>query len=319
MGLEGSTKTDRIIGKFSGEEKGPLLICFGGMHGNEPAGVKAIEMMFKMLEVEPVTNLEFKFKGSLLGLIGNYKAYQQSKRFIDRDLNRMWELDRISRIKDSAKAKLENEEKEIVELLEIIEATIEEENPTEIVVLDLHTTSSDGGIFSIPTDDENSLKIALELHAPVILGMLEGIKGTTLHYFQQSNFQRKITAVTFESGQHNDPLSINRAIAGITNCMRTIGCVDPLHIENQHDSILIQYSESLPKVVRLIDRHDIKPSDNFEMLPSFKNFQKVDKGQILATDRNGVIVADDDALILMPLYQKQGDDGFFLVQEQEGY
>jgi len=31
---------ERIIGRITGEKKGPLLIAFGGMHGNEPALLK---------------------------------------------------------------------------------------------------------------------------------------------------------------------------------------------------------------------------------------------------------------------------------------
>ncbi len=319
MGLERSEINDRVIGKYTGEKEGPLLIVFGGMHGNEPAGVKALEMMFKMLEVEPVTNPDFVFKGTLLGIIGNLAAYKKGKRYINRDLNRLWRRDNVERISLLAKAELNEEEVEIKEILDLVKHTINTLKPQRVFVLDLHTTSSTGGIFSIPNDEENSLKIALELHAPVILGMLNGIKGTTLHYFTDENFDVPITAVTFESGQHTDPLSINRAIAGLTNCMRTIGCVDPAHIENQHDKILIEYSKDLPKVARLIDRHNIEEGDNFEMLPGFENFQAVKKEQILATDRKGIITAPDDALILMPLYQKQGEDGFFLVKEQAGY
>lgn len=60
--------------------------------------------------------------------------------------------------------------------------------------------------------------------------------------------------------------------------------------------------------------HAIKKGDNFVMQPGYKNFQPVKKGEILATDKNGAISAQEDGLILMPLYQKQGNDGFFLVK-----
>ena len=123
--------------------------------------------------------------------------------------------------------------------------------------------------------------------------------------------------VTFESGQHNEQLSVNRAIAGITNCMRTIGSVSPDHVENQHDKLLIEHSKNLPKVSRLISKHNICEGDHFKMLPNFKNFQHIKVGEILAKDINGDITASDDSLILMPLYQKQGEDGFFLVQKLE--
>ena len=57
----------RIVGKFSTGERGPILICLCGMHGNEPAGVQAMDILLKMLEVEPFTNPAFRFKGKILG------------------------------------------------------------------------------------------------------------------------------------------------------------------------------------------------------------------------------------------------------------
>lgn len=310
---------DRVIGRYTGVKKGPLLVVFGAMHGNEPAGVKALELMLKMLEVEPITNPLFKFRGRLLGLVGNTRALHQGKRFINKDLNRQWTPQNIDRIQQSAEEDLDSEDLEIKEILALLKAEIEEYQPEKMVVLDLHTTTAYGGIFSIPTDERESIRIALELHAPVIKGMLKGIKGTSLHYFNNKNFEPDTVAVCFESGQHNEELSTNRAVAAITNCMRTIGCVDAIHIENQHDSILIEYSKELPKLAELIQIHGIEPGDDFEMMPNFRNFQKIKKGEWLAKDRNGKILAPVDGRILMPLYQKQGEDGFFVIKTMEGY
>ena len=183
-----------------------------------------------------------------------------------------------------------------------------------MVVLDFHSTTAYGGIFSIPTDDPESLRIAIELHAPVIKGLLKGVQGTSLHYFCNDNFAPETVAICFESGQHQEELSINRAIAALTNCMRTIGCVKAEHVENRHDSLLIEYSKGLPQVAELITIHNIDPEDNFKMHPGYKNFQKVKKGELLATDQHGPIYAVEDGLVLMPLYQKQGNDGFFLIR-----
>jgi succinylglutamate desuccinylase len=60
--------------------------------------------------------------------------------------------------------------------------------------------------------------------------------------------------------------------------------------------------------------HTINEGDDFQMQPNYKNFQKVTKDELLAFDKNGEIRAQSDGLILMPLYQKRGDDGFFLVR-----
>jgi len=306
---------DRLIGKYTGKERGPLLICIGAMHGNEPAGVEALQIMFQMLDMEPITNYEFEFSGRIVGFIGNLQAFKERKRFIECDLNRQLKPEIVDEVFKQDPDTLIAERKEIRELISAIKDEIADYQPDKLLIMDLHTTSSFGGIFTITTDDPKSIEIAVELHAPVIKGMLNGIQGTSLHYFNTENLGVSTIAVCFESGQHNEVLSVNRAIAAITNCMRTIGCVKAEHVENKHDFLLIEYSKNLPKVTNLLARHAINPGDDFKMIPDYKNFQIVRKGQIIAKDKHGIIEAVDDSLILMPLYQTQGEDGFFLVQK----
>ena len=78
----------RIIGKYTGKERGPLLVITAGMHGNEPAGVRALDLFFKMLEVEPITNPDFSYKGEIICIIDNFKPYRQCKRYSEQDINR---------------------------------------------------------------------------------------------------------------------------------------------------------------------------------------------------------------------------------------
>ncbi len=305
---------ERIIGRYEGTEKGPLLICLGSIHGNEPAGTKALELMFKMLEVEPITNPNFSFRGRILGLRGNLRAIRAGKRYLEKDLNRQWTVENVNRVMQADLKTLVAEDLEIREILTLILAEIKDYQPDKLVLLDLHTTTAYGGIFTVITDDPESLKIGLELHAPVIKGLLEGIKGTTLHYFKEENIGIPTVAVCFESGQHDEQLSINRAIAAITSCMRTIGCVRAEDVENQHDQLLIEFSKGLPKVSQLIMTHSIGKKDDFVMRKGYKNFQPVKAGEPVADDQKGVITIKKDGHLLMPLYQKQGDDGFFLIE-----
>ncbi len=300
--------------------EGPLLVVFGGMHGNEPAGVLALQEMFKMLKREPEHNPRFTFKGRLIGLLGNVQAFKAKKRFTNKDLNRQFTPENVSRIfSASTEEELDSEDKELKALLTLINQQIEEYDPKKIVFLDLHTTTAFGGIFSIATDDPESQRIAVELHAPVIRKMLGGIRGTTLHYFNEQNFGRQTVAVTFESGQHDEELSVKRAIAALTNCLRSIGCVNAEDVENRHDSILIEYSKGLPKIADLLYCHSIAPEDKFKMRPGYSNFQKISKNELLAYDLKGEIRSKDDGRILMPLYQKQGEDGFFIIKTIEEF
>ena len=306
---------ERIIGKYTGVERGPLLICLAGMHGNEPAGIRALESLFQMLEVEPMVNPDFHFCGRIIGLRGNVQALRLQQRFLEKDLNRQFTPENVQRVRQLPMAQLTAEDLELRQLLEAVEEEIADYHPECLYFLDLHTTTADGGIFAITTDDETSIRIGIELHAPVITGMLKGLRGTTLHYFNTENLGVPTVAITFEAGQHDDPLSVNRAIAAIVNCLRTIDCVKAEHVENRHDQLLQDYARHLPKVAHLIKSHPIHDNDGFTMVPGYQNFQKVKKGETLAYDHNGPIIVEIDARVLMPHYQQQGNDGFFLVKE----
>lgn len=311
---------NRVIGSFQGQNDGALVLAFGALHGNEPAGVRAIEEVIQMLQQEVANSPDFIFYGKFVGILGNRRAYEEGARFLEKDLNRQWTLENMRRIQHQQSAGLTNEDLEIAELFEAIHAEIRTSSPETIVLLDLHTTSADGGIFCIPTDEKASLRLAKELHAPVILNLFQGVEGTLLRFaadghFQMGGFPKHTFGVAFEAGQHNDPLSVSRSVAGIVNCLRAAGCVGQEDLNTRHDDILQQYSDRLPKVTRLRHVHHIRPGDEFRMRPGYINFQPIQKGEHLADDVTGPIYAPDAGLILMPLYQPKGSDGFFIVEE----
>lgn len=311
---------ERIICSFEGPERGPMLICLGGIHGNELAGVRAIDLVGKMLEVEPITNPDFRYSGMFLGLRGNLQALRAGKRFIDKDMNRSFTSGNIRKIRENEITAFDAEDFEIMDLIGIVDRKIAAYKPERVIVMDLHTTTAKGGIFCITNDeDPKSVRLAVDLRAPVIKGIAKGIRGTTLEYFTSENLKVPTTAVVFEAGQHNEPLSVNRSIAAIINCMSSIGSVRAEDVENQHNYLLIEYSKDLPKVAELIKWHKVTESDGFTMLPNFTNFQPVKKGELLAHDRNGPIYAPESGMLLMPKYQEQGDDGYFIITEIRDY
>lgn len=304
----------RIIGSYTGEEKGPLIILIGGMHGNEPAGIKAIDLFIKMLEVEPITNVDFKFKGKVVGIHGNLKAINSGMRYIDKDLNRQFTKENVIRVNKAHANELDAEDHELRDLIHEVRHEIKEYHPDQLIILDIHTTSAQGGIFIIPAENMQSEAIATKLEVPVVKGLLKGIFGTTLHYFITENMGVESLGISFEAGQHDDPKSVNRAIAVIVNLMRHLHCIKDTDVENQHNQILSNYSKDLPISTELVYRQSIDPQDDFMMLPGYQNFQKIRKGEQLAVDKNGPIYSPMDSFILMPLYQPQGVDGFFLVK-----
>ena len=325
-----SQPLDRVIGKYGGVAPGPLLLVFGAIHGNEPAGPEAIQMVFRLLQNEAKNNPLFHFCGKITGLIGNLQAFSGKKRFLKKDLNRAWSEEKVAEGLATDEHLLTEEKREIRQLLDVVRAEIEAEQPTEIVLLDLHTTSAGGGIFIIPGEDLDSLELATSLNAPVVQGLLEGISGTVLQFFSKENLIKyggwrpkidhpiaphlELKSCAFEAGQHDDTDSVSRSVAAVVHCLRAIGSIKMDDLKSVHEEILQEFSEKLPAVTSLEYVHKIAPDDGFKMRPGFENFQKITKGEPLADDKNGVIRALADGHILMPLYQKQGSDGFFVVK-----
>lgn len=285
------------------------------MHGNEPAGIRALETLFRMLEEEPIRNPDFTYCGEIIGITGNLRACKMGRRYISRDINRAWEVGHIKNIMQAEKASLIDEDLEMRDIIDTISTEISMLTPDHLYLLDLHTTSADGGIFCIATGEAESIRIAHEIHAPVILGLLQGISGTTLHFFNQNNLGIPATAIAFEGGKHDDPLSVNRCIAATINFMRAIRVIQPADVDNHHDELLKKYSEGLPDIVEVNFRHHVEDVAKWQMRPGYYNFRPVDKDEVLAMYDGLPVRAETDGLILMPLYHNEGHDGYFIVRQ----
>jgi succinylglutamate desuccinylase len=300
--------TPRELGRYSGQEPGPLVICIGGMHGNEPAGVFAAGRVLGELSARNP-----RFHGRLIALSGNRLALARECRFVAEDLNRMWSSERLAALGSAAsETALNPEEAQCRELYRAIETALaQHRGPT--IFLDLHTASADGVPFAIVSDTLMNRKLAMSIAAPVILGLEEQLDGTMLDYINDRGF----AAVGFEGGQHQEPGAVDHAEAALWAILIAAGCLREGEVERATSlrGVLRGRTIGIPAVVEVRYRHAITPDDQFRMEPGFVNFQPVKSGQLLAHDRSGEILAHETGRILMPLYQTQGSDGFFLVRE----
>ncbi len=310
------TNLQRLIGHFTGSERGTLVIALAAVHGNEPSGIQALKTLFSRLEDTQNSSAGLLFKGRIVGLMGNIQAYERRLRFVKQDLNRIMTLENLKKARLTPQYRLIYEDLELFELIQAIKTEVATYKPSRLVVLDLHTTSADGGIFSIVNDDMESLNLAKQLNVPVVLGMVGSTGGTTLHYFTTENMGIPTISFAFEAGQHEDAQSVKRTIAWLYNILRATKAIEPHDVESRYDMILKDYSRYLPKVVEFLYVHIVEPDDHFQMRPGYENFQAVKAGEILADDQYGPIRAKEDGLLLMPLYQRKGIEGFFLVKDK---
>ena len=126
---------DRILGQYGSGTTGPLLIVIAGIHGNEHAGIVAVERVLSTLARE-----QTPIRGRVVAIVGNRTALARGVRFVDRDLNRLWCQDQVDGLVNVGTDYVE--EKEQQELIEAMDdQTRDHRGP--IVLIDLHSTSAD--------------------------------------------------------------------------------------------------------------------------------------------------------------------------------
>ena len=304
------------------------------MHGNEPAGLHGLTRVFNFLKENPDLNLGV----SLVGLKGNMSALAKGVRQVNEDLNRMLKADIVeaafaqaasSRELDAADVRptIENTEyKEIRELIRAMEQVISDTRPGNVIVLDLHTTTTSGGSFAVTSPDPKSEQIASRLGSPVVRGIVKDVAGMTLSYFSEETLGLPTTSIIFESGQHESPDSVDMAVAAILGCVECGGGVrrnDLIDGFGLSPIVSAKIKQDSQMVVEVVHTHAIQEGDGFEMKPGFGNFVPVKQGQLLATDSRGDIRAPFDCMTLMPNYtnagttasEAEGIEGFFLIKE----
>ena len=292
-----------LIGSIVGSRPGPTLLITGGIHGNEPAGVLAAERVLPRLrELRPAIH------GEIVFLRGNTCALERNVRFVDADFNRQWTSGTISENRSHPSRTSEsNEQHELfIHLSDAVKRA-----RGEVYFLDLHTTSAQGEPFATVGDTLRNRRFALMFPVMIVLGLEEQIEGTLLEYLNN------LGAVTlgFEAGQHEALSSVDNHEAMIWNAVVASGNLGREHVADlEHwQSVLKRAGRS--RVIEVRYRHSIAPDDKFRMEPGFRSFDPISRGQLLARDRAGDIRARESGLILMPLYQALGDDGFFLARE----
>lgn len=291
----------RIIGVYETGNKGNLLFITAGIHGNEPAGVLALQRVFKILAKEKPN-----IKGKVVAVSGNLKALRKDVRFIDEDLNRTWTEDNIrSKIKNS------HEKKEMFDIISVLNRYPKRKFKRRYF-LDCHTTSSKTEPYISVQNINDNLAWAQHFPTYIICGFSDIVEGCIDHYESRIG----ITGFVFEAGQHEDEKSIQHQEGMIWLTLQK-ACeldFDTMDYEFQHAKDLNQ-QRSFKKTFEIIYRHGIESGNDFVMRPGFENFQKIEKGELLARENEELIYSKWDAHIFMPLYQKQGDDGFFILKK----
>jgi succinylglutamate desuccinylase len=306
--VEAGASCRRILGRVSGEQAGPCLIVLGGIHGNEPAGIEAARRVRERL-----AQRSERVCGDVVFVAGNLRALERGRRFIDCDLNRQWTPEKVAALLEGEAGGQEpaehREQRQLIETLGSIVSTAR----GPLYFIDLHTSSSVGPPFITVGDTLRNRRFAQNFPLPLILGLEEQIDGALLELLANHGF----VTLGVEAGQHRSPSSpdVHEAVVWLALAAAgSLGEVPDEEIEYWRRQ-LAGARTGLPAIIEVRLRHPITVEDGFRMEPDFHSFDPVYRGQIVASDRRGPIRAPEAGLMLLPLYQGLGEDGFFLARE----
>jgi predicted deacylase len=166
---------DTII-KIKGKMPGPTLAIFGGVHGNELAGIKTIDFLKDNLQIN---------SGTVYLVYGNPRAIREKKRFVESNLNRAF----LKNIK--AKTYEQKRAKNLISILDKCDA-----------LLDLHSYTEKekpGILFAIC--EKNCLEIVKQLGVSFFLTNIDKVEkgGTDGHMFNEGKI-----GICVELGSHRE-------------------------------------------------------------------------------------------------------------------
>lgn len=315
--LPSEYRSERVLAAYHSERPGPAFLAVGSLHGNEPAGRLAIERVATQLLAAREQEGFGLLCGDFLGLAGNLSALEMRMRYVDSDLNRGWSSARLARLAEAGPESVED--REMLELHRAIER-FRTEAHGDLHFLDLHTTSGDSPPFASVVNRKIDRELVSALPVPTVLGIDTHLEGTFLECMQQAGF----AGIVYEGGQHDDPVAVDQCEAAIWLILEKLSMISVYQgdiLESRigwaHaclDPIGLRY----PQLLQIESRYALERATDFVMEPGYRSFQPVRKGDLLARHRDQEVRSDRDGMILMPLYQPQGDEGFFLMSEIGG-
>ena len=294
----------RELGRVVGDEPGATLVVVAAIHGNEPAGLEAMRRVFASLAPGHI-------RGEVVAFVGNHAAVKRGVRYQHSDLNRAWRQEQISEV--SSREDLEHELAELRELHGELEAA-EARSRGPMHLADLHTSSAPGVPFMMLANDDAHRAFVEHFGMPAMMGLDAHIAGVLSNYVSSRGW----IAFAAEGGQHEAASSVDALEAAVWQSMHAAGqLVDDTHAARvlHSRSELDRMRGDLPRLLEVSGRHAIVEADHFVMEPGFRNIHRARRGQLLAHDARGEIRAEEDGLVILPLYQGLGSDGFFWGRE----
>lgn len=272
---------------FHGEGEGPRLLFLGGVHGNEPCGVIALNRI-----LEQLNSGALKITAGQVTIIPccNEKAFAGDVIYIDENLNRC-----VQRHPQP-----ENNEQAIAdELTRHIDDCD--------ILIDLHSTTAPTTPFGfLDTDSEAGRALAQGMGLERLLidwpALYPGGEKPTTQTYAESVGK---LAITIECGQHREAEAPARGENYVLNALSYLGMT-----ASQSAA-----SAAPAPVDYLRMSHIFYQNDNYVFTKEYRNFMPLAVGETIATNPAGAaLVSPVEGIMIMPrAIAKDGEELFYMA------
>jgi len=268
---------DQSITKVIGQMPGSTVAVFAGIHGNERAGVLAMNKVRQSIHVN---------KGVVYFVLANPEAVAQSVRYLEKNLNRLFDPGNTGQTIEDRRAR------ELMKILDQSDA-----------LLDLHG-------YNGPEDEpfiitgKKGLEIAKRLDfRHVVSEISKAGDGATDCYMESIDKP----GLCLECGSNFRPEQyVGLAEKSIYQFLQFYGLIDeivPFNSVNQN-------TFNVKNIV-------IRQSDNFSFSRDYKNFDKLEADSVFARDGERAYVAKENEYIIFPRpNQKIGQEAFTIIEKK---
>lgn len=310
---------DRLVADVRGGP-GPTLLCTGGVHGNEHAGLLAAREVAERLERLGEGALRGRFVAAA-GHLAALNSGDDAVRYFEQDLNRLWREETIAAARAKEEAARTPDERELLELEALLRAAAAGAEG-RCVLLDLHTVSSPSCAFCCVEDSLPARRLGLALGLPLILGFEEELQGLLIDFATRA---MGVPALVVEAGLHDAPESVRVHAAAIWVMLEELGMVGEARALAREDvrGRLAQGAGAQAGRVFDIRGREAVGEPALKLDARAQAFRRVRMGRTRVGERRygggvrEIVRAPADGVLFMPNRQKRRraqDDAYFILR-----
>lgn len=261
---------------ITGPQPGPVVAIFAGVHGNERAGVYALQQLIPDLKIT---------KGTVHFAFANPPAIEANVRMVTKNLNRCFYAGNDGTDAEDIRAR------ELMQVLDSCDA-----------LLDLHMFYDKKNKPFVICED-NAVDIAQRFDVDIISTNWTEVEpgGTDGYMYQNGKIGICVECGPLELSEEYTDFAI-QTVYQFLNFFDMTNKLVPVSVKKKR----------LVKAIRAVN----KTSPSFVLTPGMYDFQKLTSGQVLATDGEDEFTAQSGECIIFPHYAARvGEEAYIIGQE----